>query len=86
MRFHFVSLLQCLAARAKRKAIINKKTPPVISPTKSSECSVNDATYPAEGPRIDIIRFMLQAVLNQNRYLFTLTPQLMPLANYRLNR
>jgi hypothetical protein len=30
--------------------------------------------YPAEGPRIDIIRLMLQAILNQSRYPFTFTP------------
>jgi hypothetical protein len=40
--------------------------------------------YPTEVPRIDIIRFMLQAVLNQSRWLF----QFHTIINdhYRLNR
>ena len=47
---------------------------------------MGEISYLAEGPRIDIIRFMHLAVLNQNRYLFTFTPEPTPLGHYRPKR
>lgn len=43
-------------------------------PAKPTNSEWLTHSYPADGPRIDIIRLTLKAVLNQSRYVFNFTP------------